>query len=133
MEFKLVIADPKTGKCHQIAVKDDLAKPFIGKKIGETIKGEAIDMTGYEFLISGGADYCGFPMRKDIDGPVRKRIMIVKGVGIRKNEKGNRVRKTVCGNVVHEKISQISLKILKHGKKPLVEEPAAVEGEAKKE
>lgn len=119
-EFKLVIGDPKTGKSTQIVVSDDNADKLNGKKIGDKIKGELLDLSGYEFEITGGADYCGFPMRKDIEGPVRKKVLLVSGVGIRNKEKGIRKRKTVCGNTIHDNITQISMKILKHGKKPLV-------------
>ena len=126
-EFKLVIGDPKTGKSTQIVVSDDNADKLNGKKIGDKIKGELLDLSGYEFEITGGADYCGFPMRKDIEGPVRKKVLLVSGVGIRNKEKGIRKRKTVCGNTIHDNITQISMKILKHGKKPLVTAEAAEE------
>ncbi len=138
-EFKLVIGDPKTGKCHQIVVSGDNANVFLGKKIGEQIRGEAIDMPGYEFEITGGADYCGFPMRKDIEGPIRKMIFITNGIGIRNKNKGVKYKKTVCGNTIHEKVTQISMKVLKHGKKalgpetPEGAEAAAPAAEAKKE
>ncbi|MEM3374400.1 MAG: 30S ribosomal protein S6e [Candidatus Woesearchaeota archaeon] len=121
-EFKLVIGDPKTGKSLQIVVSGDNAKAFIGKKIGDKINGESFDMPGYEFEIRGGADYCGFPMRKDIEGPIRKKIFITSGIGIRNKNKGNKYKKTVCGNTIHEKITQISMKVIKYGKKPLFPE-----------
>ena len=123
-EFKLSIGDPKSGKTIQIEVKEEGAAAFLNKKIGDKIKGEVIDKPGYEFEITGGADYCGFPMRKDLEGPIRKKIMITTGVGIRNPNKGIRKRKTVCGNTIHEKITQISMKVVKYGKKPLVEVPA---------
>ncbi len=134
-EFKLVIGDPKTGKSTQIVVSEDNADKLNGKKIGDKIKGETLDFPGYEFEITGGADYCGFPMRKDIEGPVRKKVLLVSGVGIRNKEKGIRKRKTVCGNTIHDNITQISMKILKYGKKPLVtaeEAPAKEEKPAEK-
>ncbi|PIN79706.1 30S ribosomal protein S6e, partial [Candidatus Woesearchaeota archaeon CG10_big_fil_rev_8_21_14_0_10_34_8] len=80
-EFKIVIANPKTGKCVQKEVKDENANGLLGKKIGEIIRGELLDMTGYEFKISGGSDYCGFPMRQDVPGTGRKKILTVKGIG----------------------------------------------------
>ncbi|AJF61045.1 SSU ribosomal protein S6E [archaeon GW2011_AR15] len=129
VEFKLSIGDPKSGKTHQIAVSEENANSLLGKKIGDTIKGEAFDLAGYEFEITGGADYCGFPMRKDIEGPVRKQVLITTGVGTRNREAGIRLRRTVCGNTIHERITQVSMKILKHGKTPLGGAPAA-EGEA---
>jgi len=121
-EFKLCIGDPKSGKSYQRVVSGDNAKALLGKKIGDKIRGESFDLPGYEFEITGGSDYCGFPMRKDIDGAVRKKILLVSGVGIRNKEKGIRKKKTVCGNTIHSKISLVCLKILKKGKKPLGEE-----------
>ena len=133
-EFKLVISDPKTGKSTQQDVKDANADRLVGLKIGDKIKGETLDLTGYEFEITGGSDNTGFPMRKDISGPIRKRILAVKGTGLkpikkkrRKNKvfqkyPGTRIRKTVCGNTIHADISQINLKILKAGSKSLFEE-----------
>jgi len=125
-EFKLTIGDPKTGKCYQRTASGNAAKAFIGLKIGDAVKGESLDLTGYEFQITGGSDFCGFPMRKGIIG-ARKRILAEGGVGFRKF-RGIRRRKTVCGEVINDKISQINLKILKHGKAPLAAE--AKEGEA---
>ena len=57
-EFKLTLNDPKTGKAYKKEVKDQNAKVFLGKKIGDPIKGESIDMQGYEFEITGGSDKC---------------------------------------------------------------------------
>jgi len=130
-EFKLVIADSKTGKCSQREVKDQDASFFLGKKIKDVVKGEALGLQGYEFEITGGSDDCGFPMRYDVNGAARKKILAISGVGLTKKGKGVRQRKTVCGNTVHEKISQINLKILKAGKDPL--EKAPEEEEAKSE
>lgn len=127
--FKVVIGT-KDGKCVQKEVAEADAKNLIGKKVGDTIKGESISLTGYEFEITGGSDHAGFPMRKDISGAVRKRILAVKAVGLKKKAKGIRQRKTVCGNIIHAKISQINLKVLKEGKEPLA---APKEGEAKEE
>jgi small subunit ribosomal protein S6e len=130
-EFKLVISDSKTGKSYQKEAKDDSAKPFLGLKIGDKVKGEAIDLTGYEFEITGGSDYCGFPMRKDVPGQGRKRIICVQGIGFTKIGRGIKQRKTVCGNTIYAKTAQINLKIIKYGSKPLAPENA--EGEKKAE
>ncbi len=115
VEFKAVISDPKTGLSVQSEVKEPAAKSFLGLKIGDTVKGETIDMQGYEFEITGGSDFCGFPMRRDVQGVGRKRILAYSGVGVRKGEKGMLQRKTVCGNTVHAKIVQINLKAVKTG------------------
>ena len=119
VSFKLCISDP-SGKTFQREVKDNLARPFVGLNIGETIKGDSIEINGYEFQITGGSDYCGFPMRKGILG-LRKKIAIYGGVGFRGDAKGIKRRKTVCGHKIHEKISQINLKVTKQGAKKLAE------------
>ncbi|MBI2658874.1 30S ribosomal protein S6e [Candidatus Woesearchaeota archaeon] len=120
VSFKLCISDPSNGKTFQREVKDSLARPFMGLNIGETIKGDSIEINGYEFQITGGSDYCGFPMRKGILG-LRKKIAIYGGVGYRGDAKGIKRRKTVCGHKIHEKISQINLKVTKQGSKKLAE------------
>ena len=122
VEFKLVLSNPKTGKSYQKIIKDQDTKKFIGMRIADKIKGEMIDLPGYEFEISGGSDYAGFPMRYDLAGIGRKKIWAVSGIGIHNNEKGRRVRKTVCGNTIHPKIAQINLKVIKEGKGPLGED-----------
>ena len=118
-DLKLVLADPKTGKCYQREVKDAEAEVFLGKKIGDKLKGGSFGLNEYEFEITGGSDNSGFPMRKDIEGVGRKRILIVKGVGVKIKRKGQRQRKTVRGNIVGQETSQINLKILKYGKTKL--------------
>jgi small subunit ribosomal protein S6e len=124
MEFKVNIGDPKSGKTAKLVVTGDQTKALLNKKIGDKVKGEDIGFPGYEFQMTGGSDYCGFPMRKDVLGVARKKILIVKGVGVRKNEDGRKIRKTVAGNTVHPNTAQVNLKVVKHGEKPLVEEKA---------
>jgi small subunit ribosomal protein S6e len=129
MEFKVNIGDQKTGKTAKQVVSGDQTKPFLNKKIGDHIKGDDIGFPGYEFEMTGGSDYCGFPMRKDVIGVARKKILMVKGVGIRKNVPGRKIRKTVAGNTVHPNTAQINLKVIKQGAKSLFE----AKEEAKKE
>ncbi|HLG23685.1 MAG TPA: 30S ribosomal protein S6e [Candidatus Nanoarchaeia archaeon] len=125
--FKLCISDPATGKTFQKEVKDDMAKGFLGLNIGETVKGDTVELSGYELQITGGSDYCGFPMRKGILG-ARKKIAILGGVGFKGASKGIKKRKTVCGHKVHDKISQINLKVTKPGSKKLTEIFGASDG-----
>ncbi len=134
VSFKIVIGT-KEGKCFQREIAEPDSKNLIGKKIGEAIKGELFGLTGYEFEITGGTDNAGIPMRKDILGPGRKRILAVEGVGLRKKAKGIRLRKTVCGNTIHAKTAQINLKVTKEGKEKLGGEPKPEEkaAEAPKE
>ena len=133
MEFKVNIGDPKSGTTVQKVVSGDHAQALLKKKIGEKISGDAIGFPGYEFEITGGSDYCGFPMRRDVRGSARKKVLIVSGVGIRKNVRGRKIRKTVAGNTVYSKTAQINLKVLKQGEKALVEEKAEGAAEKKEE
>lgn len=133
MEFKIVIADPKTGKCHQREIKDDETKIFLGLKLGAKVKGDTFNLQGYEFQITGGSDKSGFPMRKDLDTTARKKILVVSGVGAKRKRKGQRQRKSVRGNTISSQVSQINLKILKYGKEKLGAEEKPAEGESKKE
>jgi small subunit ribosomal protein S6e len=116
--FKVNIADPKTGKCYKTEVKDEKAAPFMGLNIGEKIEGNKLGIDGYEFSISGGTDYCGFPMRRGILG-VRKRLTIYPGIGFKGGLKGMKKRKTICGHKINENIAAINLKVLKEGTKKL--------------
>lgn len=109
------------GKSKKVTVED--AKFLHGKKIGDKVKGEGIDMPGYEFEVTGGSDASGFPMRRDVDGTGRKKILATSGVGIRKlPRKGMRVRKLVAGNTIHAKTAQINMKVLKVGKEDIFAE-----------
>jgi len=129
-EIKIVIGDPKTGKSHQVVVEAEKSKALMGLKIGDTIKGDVIEFQGYEFRITGGSDNAGFPMRKDVEGASRKRILAVSGVGLKKKGKGVRQRKTVAGNTITQNTAQINVVVVKHGKKPIgASDEKAPEGE----
>jgi len=116
--FKINIAEPKSGKCYKTEIKDQQAAPLMGLNVGEKIEGSKLGIEGYEFTITGGTDYCGFPMRRGILGE-RKRITIYKGLGFKGKLKGMRKRKTVCGHKINDKISAVNLIVLKEGSKKL--------------
>ena len=122
MEFKVVISDPKTGKAYQKEIGGANANKLIGKQIGDVINGTLVELPpDYELQITGGSDKDGFPMRPDIPGGVRKRILLSGGVGYRPKEKGVRKKKMVRGRVITRDIVQINMKAVKHGKIPLEE------------
>ncbi len=122
MEFKVVISDPATGKAYQKVVSGANANKLIGKQIGDVINGTLVDLPpDYELQITGGSDKDGFPMRPDLPGTGRKRILLSGGVGYRPKEKGVRKKKTVRGRVISKDIVQINVKVVKHGKIPLEE------------
>ena len=117
-EFKLVISDSKTGKSYQKVIHDD---SLLGKKVNDKIDGKLAGLIGYELEITGGSDNAGFPMRQDLDGIARRRILIAKSTGLRKAPKGIRYRKIVTGNTISSRTIQINAKVIKEGQKPIEE------------
>ena len=138
--FKFVI---NHGKNAYQTEKDQKDCPVVGKKIGEIIDGGFLGLEGYELQITGGSDKDGFSMRKDVEGIMRKKIILIKGAGFsgklrRKKKrfaiKGVRKRKMVRGNLISSDIAQINCKVTKTGVKPLEEifqRAVKKEGEAK--
>ena len=93
---------------------------FEGMKIGDIIKGGLIGFPNYEFEITGGSDASGFPMRKDVHGPVKKRILVSKrGIGYKPKRKGQKRRKMVRGNEVSYDMTLLNLKVVKYGEAEL--------------
>jgi len=127
MELKINVGNPKTGKTTPVTLAEP--KPLFGLKMGDTFKGELIDKTGYEFAIVGGSDNAGFPMRRDVEGAVRRKILLAGGVGFRSKRKGMRSRRTVAGNTVGVNTAQLNVVIKKEGKEPL-DAPAEPEAQA---
>ncbi|ADC64787.1 Ribosomal protein S6e [Ferroglobus placidus DSM 10642] len=122
MEFKVVISDPETGRAYQKVISGANANKLIGKEIGDVINGTLVELPpDYELQITGGTDKDGFPMRPDLPGGVRKRILLSGGVGYRPKEKGVRKRKMVRGRMITRDIVQINMKVVKKGKIPLEE------------
>jgi small subunit ribosomal protein S6e len=137
-EFKLTIGHPK-GKSYKRDITGKEADALLGKDIGEAIAGDALGFAGYEFQVMGGSDYSGVPMRRGIKGASRKRILMYGGVGFsglnrwKKRQNGLRRKKTVCGQKIHTKITQVNLKIVKEGPTDLFAEQKEEKAEAPKE
>lgn len=110
--FKIVVST-KEGKSYQIE-KD--VPTFIGMKIGQTFDGSLIGLNGYTLRITGGSDKEGFPMRKDMPGTQRKKILIIGGVGYRQKKKGVKRRKTIRGNRISEEVVQVNVKVEEQNK-----------------
>lgn len=128
-EVKVVISDVKSGKSYQkVAELDD----FIGKKIGDKLDGGTLGLEDYELEVSGGSDDAGFPMRPDIEGSARKKGLFSGGVGVTVKKQGNKIRKSVRGNVVSENTAQVNVKVVKAGKKS-VEDCLGIKKEEPKE
>lgn len=132
MVIKIVVSEPKSGKTKQLELNEDQSESLHSKKIGEKLDGATVGLDGYELEIRGGSDDSGFPMRKDADGNLRRKILAVSGVGLKSRGKGIRTRKSVAGNTIGEKTAQVNLKVLKIGSDNIFEEKKE-EPEAKEE
>lgn len=104
--FKLTVSDTK-GISINRELKDDDAGPLLGLQIGDKADAAVVGLKG-TLRITGGSDRSGVPMRSDIHGIARKRVLIVKGVGLQKAETGQRVRKLMRGNTISEEIYQVN-------------------------
>jgi small subunit ribosomal protein S6e len=116
-KFKIIVSDPETGKSKTLEVDGARAVPLVGRKLGEVIDGAAVGMSGHKLRITGGSDKDGFPMRPNVHGGVRIRVILSEGVGFRSNRAGERQRKTLRGNVITEEIVQINMKVVEKPKK----------------
>jgi len=120
VEMRLVIGT-KSGKTYQLTLTEEQARALVGLKIGDRFKGEIVGLPGYEFEIRGGTDKDGFPMRGDLPGTRRERLLLASGPGYRPREKGVRRRKMIRGNTVELDIAQLNVKVVKEGKKKIEE------------
>jgi small subunit ribosomal protein S6e len=127
--FKVIVSDPETGTSKAVEVEGARAVPLIGKRIGETIDGSILGLSGHKLRITGGSDKDGFPMRPNIHGGVRVRAILSGGVGFHSKREGERRRKTLRGNVITEEIVQINMKIVEKPKK--TEKPKEIKKEKK--
>ncbi|NIO22891.1 MAG: 30S ribosomal protein S6e [Candidatus Aenigmarchaeota archaeon] len=116
--FKLVVSDPKTRKTYQKEVSQK-ESGLLNRKIGDKVKGDFLGMSGYELQITGGSDKQGFPMRPDMQGITRKKVLLTGGPGFHPKQRGERRRKSVRGNTISQDTAQVNTKIVKHGTKKL--------------
>ena len=76
--------------------------PLVGTRIGQTIDGSLAGMQGYKLKFTGGTDKDGVPMRPDVHGSAKARIVLSGGVGYTPKNKGEQKRKLVRGNTVSQ-------------------------------
>ena len=126
--LKLTISDIK-GKSISKELKDNDVNPLLGLQLGNETDASIVGLTG-KLKLTGGSDKSGVPMRTDVHGAARKRVLLVKGIGLQDVEYGQRKRKLMRGNTVSEEIYQLNCKF--DGELP-VEAPTEEKAEDKKE
>ena len=108
VNFKLTISDTK-GKSISKELKDSDANPLLGLHLGNETDATIVGLSG-KLKLTGGSDKSGVPMRNDIHGSARKKVLLSKGVGLQDAETGQRKRKLMRGNTVSEEIYQVNCK-----------------------
>jgi small subunit ribosomal protein S6e len=121
MAIKLDIGDPKSKKTFHVETASDA---FIGKRIGDNVQGSIVtefaDLSDYEFTITGFSHMSGIPGLKKAQGSTLRKMLLTRGKGMKaKKPQGLRLKKTVHGNTITEKIVQVNLKVSKSGEKTL--------------
>ncbi len=122
-KFKVIVSDPQAGTSKVVEIDEARAAPFIGRRLGETIDGSAVDLPAHTVQILGGSDKDGVPMLGNVHGGVRRRVVLSGGTGFSAKKKGERRRKTVRGNIITDEIVQINMKIVERPTKPAEAKP----------
>jgi small subunit ribosomal protein S6e len=113
----LIISDPAAGTSQRVEIEDEQLRPLVGTRIGQTIDGALAGMQGYKLKFTGGTDKDGIPMRPDVHGSAKARIVLSGGVGYKPKNKGEKRRKVVRGNIVSTEINFLNFSIAETPKK----------------
>ena len=118
MAFKINVSH--NGKTFKVETEDEF---LVGKKIGETLKGEDIDegLKGYELIVSGTSDLSGIPGFKGLEGAGYHRRLLTHGSGMKDTRKGIRLRRSSRGEEISLKTHQVNIKVVKVGEKKFSE------------
>ena len=100
-------------KAFQISVDQNKATNLIGAKIGDVVDANVFLGLPIKVKITGGSDNSGFPMRPDVTGAAKRKILLSSPPGFHPKEDGERRRKTVRGNVISQEIVQINTIIVR--------------------
>ena len=138
--FKAVVndTDPSSGgNSYAVDISGSNYNHFLGKKIGDSVDGifvgeGDVSLGGFKLEITGGSDLTGTPMRADLHGGGRKKVLVSPSTGFKGHKivkkKGGRYRYTYDGlrkrrafrgNVISSDTRQINLKVVESGSKSL--------------
>lgn len=131
-EFKVVVADPKTGRAYNVDAGSGAAGALIGRKIGEEVDAGPLGLAGYRMKITGGSDRTGTPANGSLPGAGRKKLLVAGGVGYHPVMDGQRRRKMLRAKEITPDFVQVNAIVTAYGEKKLEEIfPAKPEGEKK--
>jgi small subunit ribosomal protein S6e len=120
-EFKVVVADPKTGRAYNVDASGGAAGALVGRKIGDELDAGPLGLTGYKVQITGGSDRTGTPANSNLPGAGRKRLLLSGGIGYHPTMDGQRRRKMLRSKEVTADFVQVNARVTGYGEKPLDE------------
>jgi len=109
-------AEAFRSKAFQLQLDENTSRRFVGMKIGDEIDASIIGLEG-KLVIKGGSDNSGFPMRPDLPGAVKKKLLLSGPPGYHPRNRGERRRKMVRGNTIDESIVQINAMLIREKEK----------------
>ena len=112
VEFKAIVNDVKTGRSYNVAVSGHHANSLIGVNIGEVVDGIFVGLPGYKLKITGGSDGNGTPMRSDLPGNKRVKLLLSDSKGFHEKYPGQRKRVAIRGSAISAEIVAISAEIV---------------------
>ena len=108
----LIVSDPVNGTSQRIELEDQQLRSLIGTRIGQVVDGTIAGLQGHKIKLTGGTDKDGIPMRPDVHGSAKARIVLSGGVGYKPKKKGERKRVVVRGNTVSADTTFLNFKII---------------------
>jgi small subunit ribosomal protein S6e len=108
----LIVSDPAAGTSQRMEIEVARMGPLVGTRIGQTIEGTLAGMQGYKLKLTGGTDKDGIPMRPDVHGSAKARIVLSGGVGYTPKNRGEQKRKVVRGNTVSQETTFLNFVVV---------------------
>jgi len=129
----LIVSNPADGTSQRVEIDDQQLRALYGTRIGQVVEGAVADMQGYRIKFTGGTDKDGIPMRPDVHGSAKARIILSGGVGYKPKDKGEKKRKVVRGNTVNAEIAFLNFTVVEAPKARKKAQKKPVEAEAPEE
>jgi len=128
----LIVSNPAEGTSQRVELDDQQLRALYGTRIGQVVEGAVAGMQGYKIKLTGGTDKDGIPMRPDVHGSAKARVILSGGVGYKPKDKGDKKRKVVRGNTVSTETTFLNFTIVEapKGRKKAEKEPAEAEAPA---
>jgi small subunit ribosomal protein S6e len=128
----LIVSNPTDGTSQRVELDDQQLRALYGIRIGQIVEGAVAGMQGYKIKLTGGTDKDGIPMRPDVHGSAKARVILSGGVGYKPKDKGEKKRKVVRGNIVSTETTFLNFTIVEapKGRKKAKKEPAEAEAPA---